>query len=166
MSMTQFFRFTGGIWSDGVRIALMNVLLAAGCSGTFLGTLAAISALNERGLARNGSSAQDIPFPYMTLLVSYAVICPAVWVWIGWRLPATGQPRFWTSLIGAIPMVGLSLVGYAAAACVSIVIAISPESFPIAGVFVFAFLATLVLFAAVTNIGLVFACRSARATEE
>jgi hypothetical protein len=149
-------------WANGICVALLNGMLAIGCFVTFFGTLGVVTEINARYLARHGNSTHAVHFPYLPLLISYAIIYLVVWIWIGRRLPVAGRVRFRTLMIGAGPLFCLSFLGYAAAAGVMVLDLVThDERFSVAGVFLWGFLATITLGSAVTSVAITYACRSA-----
>jgi hypothetical protein len=141
--------------ANGLRLALLNTLLAAFCIVSFLGVLTVITAINQNIYANGGAPADAIPFPFPLLLLLYAALFPVVWMWFGGRLPGSQRERSVTAWLGAVPLFGLSFLGYISMVGAIIVNQVNPQTIPIATVFVSGGMATLILLAGIVCVGII-----------
>jgi hypothetical protein len=79
-----------------------------------------------------------------------------LWITIARRLSTTGRPRLLTASIGAAPLFGLSLLGYAVAAVEFVVDLFYDDFCPVASIYIFGFLATVVLFAGLAAVTAIY----------
>lgn len=153
----QFSRLGQNPWTNGWRLALLNAGLAAFCIISFMGILFAVELLsNWRMVANGGDPSAEIPFPYLLLLALYALIYLLAWLWFGRRLSGTQPERRLTALVGVSPLLALSLLGYTAAAVILILNIFGIFIMPVGSIFAFGFMATLILFASLTCIVLLW----------
>lgn len=141
--------------ANGLRLALLNGLIATFCVVSFFGVLLIISLFNQRIYVTDGSASAEIPFPYPLLMLLYVVMFLITWIWFGRGLPSSHRDKMITALIGTSPLFGLSLLGYVSVIGVIIFNKLNPGMIPIASVFVFGFISTLILFAGLTCLGLI-----------
>lgn len=92
---------------NGLRLAALNFALAIVCIFIFVGTLGTLSLISSL------FQTYVLPFPFLVLLILFTIIFLATWVGFAKRLRLTqNNKHFQTSFIGAIPLLGLSLLGY------------------------------------------------------
>lgn len=119
-----------------LRLAILNSLLIGFCLLTFWGTLSAAVQWN-------------MPFfPLPLLFLLYVVVFSVAWARFGLRLPGNvrGETRC-VALLGAVPLFGLSLLGYAVAVWTFLFGDFAAGQMLNARIWVFGMLATLVLLA-------------------
>jgi hypothetical protein len=133
--------------AHGLRLLLLNSGLAVFCTAIFLGSLFAVSSLNALLHACGGSPSAELPFPYPLVLLLDAIVCAVAWFWFARRLPSSGSARLRAAVVGALPLFGLSLLGYASALGAFILNEFRPAMMPVANVFVLGGLSTLILLA-------------------
>ena len=153
MDKSGLLRCSANPWANGLRLMLLNFVLAVLCSTSFLGCLGVVSSINAFRLAHGRAASGEWPFPFATLLLLYAVIYLFSWWWFGRRLPYGGRARLHTALVGAGVLIALSLTGYCGAIVASIIIETNPGTIPVATVFALAGISTLVLLAGLACIG-------------
>jgi hypothetical protein len=151
----RLFRFSHNPWDNGLHLALLNIGLAAFCATSFLAVLLGVSWLNRIMLARGGSPSAELPFPYPLLLLFYVIVFLVAWIRFGQRLPAGGQKRLLTAFVGAAPLFGLGLLGYAGAVGALFLNSLDPNRMPAASFIVFSGISTLILLAGFTCAGLI-----------
>jgi hypothetical protein len=142
-------------WSNGLRLALLNATLAAFSVISFMGVLYTISWINQLRFAKGASPSSELPFPYLVLMLLYAILFLVVWIWFGRRLHGIWQERIITVLIGSAPLFVLSVLGYAGVIGAVVFNEMNPDTVPAGSVFVFGGISTLILFAGVTCVGLI-----------
>lgn len=149
-------------WANGLRLALLNAVLAGFCVASFLGTLVAVVWLSRWRLARSGDPSTSVPFPYPLLLLLYVLMFLGAWWWYGRRLPGSRRARLQAALVGALPLVGLSLLGYVGVGRMLLLGDFTAASMLGASVFIYAAIATLILLAGFTCVGLILWAGEAR----
>ena len=142
-------------WVNGLRLALLNATLAACSTISFLGVLSIISWINQLRFANGASPSSELPFPYLVLMLVYAILFLVAWVWFGRRLPGTRREKIIAGLVGSAPLFVLSLLGYAGVFGAVVFNEMNPDTIPAGSVFVFGGIATLILFAGIVCAGLI-----------
>lgn len=141
-------------WINGLRLALLNVTLAAFSVGSFMGVLLIISWLDRLARDHYGTWS-GLPFPYPVLLLLYSIMFTLAWFWFGRRLSKVRRDRTITTLVGAGPLFGLSLFGYMGVIGALVYDEFNPDIIPTGSFFVFGGIATLILFAGIACVGLI-----------
>lgn len=145
-------------WINGIRLAVLNGILAASCVIGFLGSLYAVILLAEwaRGITRD--PAFLIPFPFPLLLLLYGLMFVVAWFLFARRLPVRARRHgFQTAVVGAIPLFGLALLGYANVAWMIAFGDFNANSMLGASVWVYGIISTLVSLAGVTCVAFITA---------
>ena len=158
MNPSHLFQLGRNPWTSGLLLALLNAALAVFSVASFMGVLFVVSWLNQLRLADHSASS-ELPFPYPALMLLDAMLFLVAWIWFGRRLPNVGRERFITALVGAAPLFGLSLLGYAGVLGGLVFEQVSPGRIPVGSFFVFGGIATLILFAGMTCVGLISGVR-------
>ncbi len=166
MSRYRLFQFGGSPWTNGLRLALLNAGLAIFCIVSFLGTLFVVTSLSRRRFAGSGDPSTSVPFPYPVLLLAYGLMFLLAWAWCGRRLPGSRPARLQAALIGALPLLGLSLLGYLGVGAMLVWGDFAGQGMLEAGVFIYGAIATLILLAGLTSVGLIFFSGGRGATRE
>ena len=143
--------------ADGLRLTLLNGVLVLFCSGSFLGTLFAVSRYNSFRQSHGLSPSDEIPFPYPILFGIYISLFGVAWFWFGRLLPSTGRARLLTALVGSGSLLGFSFIGYLGTGGAAIASGMNPEQIPIASVFVLGAISTGSLLAGLASIAMVYA---------
>lgn len=156
MSRYRLFQFGHNPWANGLRLALLNAVLASFCIISFLGTLSAVVMLSRWRFANSGNPSTSVPFPYPLLLLLYMLIFLFAWLWCGRRLPGSRQARLQAALIGALPLFVLSLLGYVGVGGMLLSTDFAANNMWDASVFIYGAIATLILLAGLTCVGLIF----------
>jgi hypothetical protein len=146
--LKQLARFNGNYLADGLRLALLNALLAGLSGGSFVGTLLVVTAINHHYLAQNSRS-RELAFPYRVLFILYVLGFLVSWIWCGRRLPGKANTK--TAVVGAAPLLLLALLGVAATVR-AVVMCERDPSFPLATCFVYGLLSAMILLAGLTSI--------------
>ena len=154
MKPFQAFQTGQNPWSKGARLALLNAALAAFSIASFLGVLNVITSINQQRLS-NGGALPELSFPYPVLMLFYVVMFLTAWVWVGRRFYGTRREKIIAALVGASPLFGLSLLGYAVVIGAVAFNAVAPEIIPAGSFYVFGGISTLILFAGITCAGLI-----------
>ncbi|HSH02545.1 MAG TPA: hypothetical protein VLL52_08505 [Anaerolineae bacterium] len=142
-------------WRLGWQLAGLNAVVAGFSGVSFLLVLYGLSAVNHWRLAADGG-ARPWPFPYPILFLLYGVMFMGAWWWFGRRLTVTGRDRVAVVLVGISPLLALSLLGYVSALGLVVAYQFGWTVMPIAAVFVWGGLATLILLTGVMCGGVVF----------
>lgn len=77
------------------------------------------------------------------------------WLWCGRRLPGSRRARLQAALIGALPPFGLSLLGYIGVGGMFLLGDFAAKSMLDASVFIYGAIATVILLAGLTSVGLI-----------
>lgn len=155
MNLFRLFQPGQNPWTNSLRLAFLNAVLAAFSAFSFLGVLYLISWINHLRYASGANSSSELPFPYPILMLLYAVLFPVAWIYFGRRLSGTRQERIITGLIGAGPLFALSVVGYLGVGGGLVLNEMNPDIIPAASFFVFGGISTLIMFAGITCTGLI-----------
>ncbi len=142
-------------WGNGLRLALLNAVLAAFSVLSFLGVLSIISWINQLQYARGAGPSSELPFPYPVLMLLYAILFIIAWIWFGRRLTGTRRERIIATLVGSVPLFGLSILGYVSVIAAFVLNGINSDPMSGAGTFVFGGISTLILFAGIACAGLI-----------
>src|SRR5512138_113051 len=155
MNLFRLFQPGQNPWVNGIRLAFLNAVLVAFSILSFLGVLYLISWINQFRYANGANPSSELPFPYLVLMLLYAVVFLAAWIWFGRRLHGTRQEWIVTGLIGAGPLFVLSVVGYLGVGGGLVLKEMNPDIIPAASFFVFGGISTLIMFAGITCTGLI-----------
>lgn len=156
MLLQRWFTLGENPWSNGLRLAALNSLLAVFCIGSFLGTLGTVALLSTWLMSATGNPRSFIPFPYPLLLLLYVVIFITAWVLFAKRLPkSTRRQIFQTALIGATPLFGLSLLGYASVAWTLAFGDFNANQMLEVSVWIYGMISTLILLAGLSCVALI-----------
>ena len=147
-------QFGGNPWINGLRLALLNIMLAAFSGCSFIGVLSFVAWLNRLGLA-NDSTSSEVPFPYPALMLMYSILFFAAWFLFARRLTNGRRERTITTLVGAGPLFGMSLLGYAGVIGALAFDEFNPGLIPTGSFFVFGGIATLILLAGIACVGMI-----------
>lgn len=145
MQARGWFQFRENHLGNGLRLALLNSVLAVFCILSFLGTLGAVTLLSTWRALVIGDQSAYMPFPYPVLLLLYVALFIIAWVRFGRRLRGARGQIFWTALVGALPLFGLSLLGYASVAWMLVFGDSSGNSMLVARVWVYGMISSLIL---------------------
>ncbi len=141
-------------WLNGLRLALLNIALAAFSACSFMGVLFFVARLNRLALA-NDSTSPELPFPYPVLMLMYSILFLAAWFLFAHRLTNGRRERAIATLVGAGPLFGMSLLGYAGVIGALVFDEFNPGVIPAGSFFVFGGIATLILLAGMACVGLI-----------
>ncbi len=136
---------------DAIVLWVLNLGMALACGITFFGALAITPFLSGWLQFLTGNPRALVPVPVPLLFLLYVVAFVAVWTYFARSL----RPRPWsraiqTGLLGAMPLLGLSLLGYVSVAWTIATGDFGPNSMMVATVWVYGILSTLILFAGLT----------------
>lgn len=136
---------------NGFRLAALNGVIAVFCVLSFMGSLFLLAVLSLWLMSKIGDPPTLIPFPIPLLFLLYVIIFIAAWTWFAGRLPG-GRPAqtLKTSIIGATPLFGLSLLGYTDVIWTLIFGDFEVNVMLDAGVAIYTIISTLILLAAVS----------------
>ena len=156
-SQGRFWRRPGASrWTDGIHLAALNSALALFSVISFMGVLGATVLLSNWLISENPASrSAGVPFPFPVLFLLYALLFIVAWFRFGRRLTGTRKERFRTASVGAMPLFGLSLLGYASVAWILIFGDFNANQMLTASVFVYTIISTLILCAGVTCVWVV-----------
>lgn len=160
MKPFHLFRPGQNPWANGLRLALLNATLAAFSIISFMGVLSIISWINQLRFASGTSPSSELPFPYLVLMLLYAILFLVAWVWFGRCLPGTRREKIIAVLVGSAPLFVLSVLGYAGVIGAVVFNEMNPDTVPAGSVFVFGGISTLILFAGITCAGLILLASS------
>lgn len=151
LTLTNFFQPDHESSRDGFRLAALNGVLAVLCVFSFTGTLFLTAALSMWLMSLTGNPLFLIPFPFPLFLFLYAVMFIIAWTWFAGRLPDNRQAQtLKTSFIGATPLFGLSLLGYASVIWTLIFGDFEANQMLDVSVWIYGMISTLILLAAVS----------------
>lgn len=154
MKPSCLFQSGGNPWINGLRLALLNITLAAFSGCSFMGVLFFVARLNRLGLA-NDSTSSEVPFPYLVLMLMYLILFFAAWFLFARHLTNGRRERTITILVGAGPLFGMSILGYAGVIGLLVFDEFNPGLIPTGSFFVFGGIATLILLAGIACVGLI-----------
>lgn len=151
MQFPSWLQVTSVLKNSGLVLGMLNLALAVLCAITFFGTLAVTLGMSEWLRSLTGNLWISVPFPAPVLLLIYVVVFLLAWALFARRLP----PRPWsgaiqTGLVGAIPLFGLSILGYLGVAALLATGDFNADPMLEASVWVYGILSTLILFAGIT----------------
>ena len=156
MEKGNWFQLGQNPWGNGLRLAVLNAALAVFCIISFLGLLEATVLLSTWLMsARGGDPSAMVPFPFPVLLLLYAALFLITWFRFGRRLAGTRRDKCQAAVIGALPLFGLSLLGYASAVWMFVFGNFNAHQMLAASVFIYTIISTLILFAGLICIWLV-----------
>lgn len=142
--------FKSALREKGVLLAAVNLALACICAMTLLGFLAATFVLAGWLQSSTGNPRVLVPFPAPVLFLLYVIAFVLTWTRFARGLqPGPTSYAIRTGLVGASPLLGLSLLGYLSVVWVLATGDFGPDSMLEATVFVYGILSTLILFAGV-----------------
>lgn len=118
--------------SQGIRFALLNVILAIFCGISFVGVLALTTTLGR-------------PFPYLILLALYALLFLGLWLFFGNRLSGNSTQNRTTAALAASPLFLLGFLSYLSAISVMVLELFIPDIAAAASPFLAIFLGTLLI---------------------
>jgi hypothetical protein len=156
VTQSKWLRPSDDPWANGLRLTLLNAVLALFSMISFLGILMGVSAFNQYQQALGQSPSSEIPFPFAVLLLIDTVLLLTAWVWFGRRLPIAGRARWVASLVGAGSLFVVSAMVYLGAIIAMIWGAFDPERVPVASVVVLGGIATLILLAGIACVALTY----------
>ncbi|TAK32805.1 MAG: hypothetical protein EPO21_14510 [Chloroflexota bacterium] len=134
-------------WRDGIRLAVLNGVLSLICIASFLGILALVVAISAWRMNATGDPRSGIPFPVPLLFALYAVAFIVGWVRFGRSMAGTRQQVLRSALLGAAPLFGLSLLGYASVVWMLVFGDFTANQMLNASVWVYGMISTLILLA-------------------
>lgn len=131
---------------DALILGLLNFTMALLCGIIFFGVLGVTVLLSGWLRASTGDPAASVPFPFPVLVLLYVVAFVIMWV----RFAKGLQPRpksqaIQTGLLGAAPLLGLSLLGYLGVAWTIATGDFGIDSMLEATVWIYGILSTLIL---------------------
>lgn len=97
MKSFHLFQSSHNPWTSGLRLALLNAILAAFCIVSFIGVLYIVSRINQLRLA-NDSTLTELPFPYPVLMLLYVMMFLIAWIWFGRHLSGVWREKTITTL--------------------------------------------------------------------
>lgn len=156
MQVSRWFQLGQNPWGNGLRLAALNTALASFCITSFLGTLGAVAVLSTTLMSTTGNPRALVPFPFPFLLVLYVAIFMIAWTLFARRLPGSARRHVsQTALIGATPLFGLSLLGYAGVAWMLAFGDFNANSMLDASVWIYGLISTLILLAGASCLAIV-----------
>ena len=154
MKLSRLLRSTQTPWANGLRLAVLNAGLAAFSIVSFLGVLAIVSWINQLRLA-SGNNSSALPFPYLLLMLLYAILFLLAWGSFGRGLSGSWREKIITVLLGCAPLFVLSALGYAGVFGAVLFNEMNPDVVPAGSVFVFGGISTVILVAGTACAGVI-----------